>query len=186
MPPRIISANPRRVPTRTNSSVTFFASAGKMYFVNHSCRSRSSARPRNRTIGTCVWPLIRPGEMTLPVALIRWRDEYRDSISARGPMATMRPFATAMPPSSITRRVWSIVTIVPPSTSRSTGCRRVWAATSETMVIKIREAQRRYGFIFSSENGRRTRAAKDRRYETSLFDHSDLRKRSWRRGQTPR
>ena len=29
MPPRIISARPKRVPARTNSSETFFASAGK-------------------------------------------------------------------------------------------------------------------------------------------------------------
>src|SRR5215213_3847042 len=53
----------------------------------------------------------------------------------------MRPFETAMPPSSITRRVWSMVTIVPPRTSKSTGCRRVWAVTGESMVIKIRETQ---------------------------------------------
>src|ERR1041385_6035108 len=56
-------------------------------------------------------------------------------MSARGPSATMRPFETAMPPSSITRRVWSIVTTVPPSTSKSTDCRRVWAVAFERMVI---------------------------------------------------
>src|SRR5689334_2195619 len=62
-------------------------------------------------------------------------------MSARGPTAMTRPLATAMPPSSITRRVWSIVTTVPPSTSKSTDCRRVWAVAFESIVIKIRETQ---------------------------------------------
>ena len=35
-----------RVPARTNSGVTVFASAGKMYFCSHSISARSSARPR--------------------------------------------------------------------------------------------------------------------------------------------
>src|ERR1043166_2517564 len=39
------------------------------------------------------------------------------------------------------RRVWSIVTIVPPSTSRSAGCRRVWAVAFENIVVKIRATQ---------------------------------------------
>src|SRR5690349_2100910 len=72
---------------------------------------------------------------------MRRRDVYRDSISARGPMATMRPLTTAMAPSSITRRVWSIVMMVPPVTSRSAGCLRVWVVAFETIVVKIRETQ---------------------------------------------
>ena len=104
VPPRIISASPSRAPTRTNSSVTFFASAGKMYFVSHSCKSRSSASPRNSTIGMCV-AIDQPRRDHFPK-----RENFlprRVSTLDLGPWSnpTMRPFATAMPPSSITRRV---------------------------------------------------------------------------------
>ena len=70
VPERIISAAARRVPARTNSRVTFFASAGKMKFCSQSIRSRSSAMPRKSVIGTCVCVLMRPGMTALPVASI--------------------------------------------------------------------------------------------------------------------
>src|SRR5437773_2136784 len=47
-PPRINSAAASRVPQRTNSSFTFFASAGKIDFVSHSSRVTSSFRPRSK------------------------------------------------------------------------------------------------------------------------------------------
>ena len=39
-----------------------------MYFVSHSISARSSASPRNSTIGACVWVLISPGSTTCPAA----------------------------------------------------------------------------------------------------------------------
>ena len=58
--PRICSAAASRVPQRTKSSVTFFASAGKMYFCSHSSRGTSSRIPRSKVTGTCVWPFTTP------------------------------------------------------------------------------------------------------------------------------
>src|SRR6266849_3473613 len=55
-PPRICSAAASRVPQRTKSSVTFFASAGKIYFFSHTSSVTSSFRQdrialdRNRAI----------------------------------------------------------------------------------------------------------------------------------------
>ncbi len=70
VPDSIISSSASRVPTRTNSGETVFASAGKMYFCSQSIRLRSFPRPRNITIAAWVWVLIRPGITTLPVASI--------------------------------------------------------------------------------------------------------------------
>src|ERR1044072_6900842 len=60
----------------------------------------------------------------------------------------MRPREIAMPPSSMMRRVWSIVTMVPPSTSRSTVSRRFCAAASErgSSIIVINSATVRRSF----------------------------------------
>ena len=46
VPDSIISSAASRVPARTNSGDTVFASAGKMYFCSQSISARSSARPR--------------------------------------------------------------------------------------------------------------------------------------------
>ena len=48
MPESSISRQASRVPHRTKSRVTFFASAGKMNFSSQSCSRRSSAMPRKR------------------------------------------------------------------------------------------------------------------------------------------
>ena len=68
MPDWIISSAASRVPMRTNSGDTVFASAGKMYFCSQSIKARSLPRPRYMTIAACVCVLIRPGITTLPVA----------------------------------------------------------------------------------------------------------------------
>ena len=60
-PERIISRAARRVPAFTKAAVTFFFSAGKMYFCSQSISRRSSATPRKRTMGAWAWALIRPG-----------------------------------------------------------------------------------------------------------------------------
>ena len=54
----------------------------------------------------CVWPLIRPGMMILPAASTRLRRRVtaRDVSCACRPRRCVRP-STAMPPSSMTRRV---------------------------------------------------------------------------------
>src|SRR6266581_105979 len=124
-PPRICSAAASRAPQRTNSSVTFFASAGKMYLRSHSSSVTSSRRPRSSVIGTCVWPLMNPGRISLPRASIfclttipfgaKWR-----AALGPDPMATISSPRTARKPSSRMRRLLSIVTIVPPVISRST------------------------------------------------------------------
>jgi hypothetical protein len=46
VPDWIISSAARRVPIRTISGDTVFASAGKMYFCSHPMSARSSASPR--------------------------------------------------------------------------------------------------------------------------------------------
>ena len=107
------------MPHLTNCSSTLFFSAGKMYFVSQSINTRSSAIPRNSTIGMCVWVLIRPGMMTLPSALIVLAEECWRSTSAEVPIATMRSPRIATAPFSITRAAPSIVTTVPPRTMMS-------------------------------------------------------------------
>src|SRR6266849_5067208 len=119
-PPRIISATPSRVPERTKSSVTFFASAGKIYLRSQSSSVTSSRSPRRSVIAACVCPLMNPGSTSLPFALMLCAPEYFDSMATRGPTATIASPCTAIAPSSMTRRSESIVTIVPPVTSRST------------------------------------------------------------------
>src|SRR5713226_261271 len=118
-PPRIISSAARRVPQRTKSSVTFLASAGKIYFVSHSSSVTSSFSPRSRVIGACVCPLISPGRISFPCAWIRRAAVYRASISARLPTATIASPFTAMAPSSMIRLSPSIVTTVPPAAIKS-------------------------------------------------------------------
>ncbi len=61
VPDSIISSAARRVPMRTISGETVFASAGKMYLFSQSISAMSSASPRYMTIGACVCVLIRPG-----------------------------------------------------------------------------------------------------------------------------
>src|SRR6266403_506743 len=157
-PPRICSAAASRVPQRTNSSVTFFASAGKTYFRNHSSSVTSSRSPRKSVIGTCVCPLMNPGSTNFPLALMVCGAAYLLSISARGPKATMASPFTAMAPSSRMRRPPSIVTMVPPLTSRSTfsffaACawrqmeNRKWKM--ETRTTACHEAKQRNQFRFS-------------------------------------
>src|SRR5712692_8450356 len=119
-PPRIISATPSRVPERTKSSVTFFASAGKIYLRSQSSSVTSSRSPRRSVIAACVCPLMNPGSTSLPFALMLCAPEYFDSMATREPTATIASPCTAIAPSSMTRRSESIVTIVPPVTSRST------------------------------------------------------------------
>src|ERR1700730_2177919 len=120
MPPRISSAAARRVPQRTKSSVTFLASAGKMYLRSQSSRTTSSFRPRNSVIGTWVWPLMKPGRTNLPGASSCLSAMYLASISMRGPTAAMMSPLTATAPSSMIKRTESMVRTVPPVIRRST------------------------------------------------------------------
>src|SRR6266849_5518501 len=124
-PPRICSAAASRVPQRTNSSFTFFASAGKMNFVSHSSSVTSSFKPRSKVIGTCVWPLMNPGRISLPRASIFFL--MLSLFGAHGSpapeperIATISSPRTARKPSSRMRRPASIVTMVPPVINKST------------------------------------------------------------------
>src|ERR1017187_9364268 len=121
-PARICSAAASRVPQRTNSSFTFFASAGKMYLYSQSFSVTSSCSPRNKVIGTCVCPLMNPGSTSRPRASMVCAPLYRPSTSARGPTATIASPFTATLPSRRIFRAPSIVTTIPPLTMRSTSC----------------------------------------------------------------
>src|SRR3954471_16702188 len=71
-------------------------------------------------MGTCVWPLIKPGSTSLSRASIRFVLVYLASISARVPTASIASPFTATAPLSIMRRSTSMVTTVPPAMIRST------------------------------------------------------------------
>jgi hypothetical protein len=60
-PPRSISAIARRLPSWTNSSLTFRASAGQMCFSSHVINGTSSAKPRKSVIAAWQWRFTRPG-----------------------------------------------------------------------------------------------------------------------------
>jgi hypothetical protein len=64
MPPRIISAQARSVPSRTNSRETCFVSAGQMCSSSQRWRGVSSARPRSSDIAAWVCALTSPGIKT--------------------------------------------------------------------------------------------------------------------------
>ena len=70
VPERIISSAASSVPAFTKAAVTLFFSAGKMYFCSHSISFRSSATPRNSTIGAWPWAFTRPGMTSPPPASI--------------------------------------------------------------------------------------------------------------------
>src|SRR6516165_3438192 len=123
VPLRIISANARREPQRTKSSVTFFASAGKMYLRSQSSRVTSSIRPRINTIGMWVCPLIRPGMMSFPLAsMLRLaRISFPATLWESGALLMnemLSPF-TPITPFSMTCLSGSMVTIVAFVTTRS-------------------------------------------------------------------
>ena len=120
VPVRIISQAASRVPQVTNSGVTWAFSAGQMYFVSQTMSSTSSATPRRRVMGTWVWVFTSPGITMRPVASIVFAGAKRARSSAAVPTATMRSPRTATAPSSTTRKPASMVTTVPPATSRST------------------------------------------------------------------
>src|ERR1039458_3980270 len=103
VPPSSISRHPSRVPHRTNSGVTFLASAGKMYFSSQSCSFLSSAMPRNSDMAAWVCVLIRPGARIASPRSSRCFAWNFASISARVPTPTMRAPVTATAPFSITR-----------------------------------------------------------------------------------
>jgi hypothetical protein len=120
VPVRIISHAASRVPHVTNSGVTCSASAGQMYFVSQTISSTSSATPRKSVIGTWVWVFTSPGITILPLASIVFTAVKRAASSRAGPTATMRSPFTARAPSSSTRKAESMVTTVPPVSTRST------------------------------------------------------------------
>src|SRR5579872_2062494 len=146
-PKRICSAAARRVPQRTKSSVTFFASAGKMYFRNQSSSVTSSCKPRRSVMGTCVWPLIKPGRTRAPLASM----DRLVNIGPLGmwgipsPMATIVSSLMTMNPFSITRRSASIVTTMPLLIRRSTKlpgwagaccCPEMFSAAAEIIAVQ--------------------------------------------------
>src|SRR5262245_27938205 len=104
VPARIISRHARRVPQRTNSSVTFFASAGKIAFWSQSWSGRSSARPRNKTIAAWVCVLVSPGRTTPPAESMVRRERYRRPESSRGPAAANRDSAVLDHPAAAVHR----------------------------------------------------------------------------------
>ena len=104
VPDWIISSAASRVPTRTISGETVFASAGKMYFCSQSISARSSARPRYITIGACVCVLTRPGSTTCPAASIVSAAANARATSSGVPTATMSRPSTATAPGERTRR----------------------------------------------------------------------------------
>src|SRR5688500_4037515 len=81
----------------------------------------------------------------------------------------MRPPATAIPPSSMTRRLPSIVTIVPPRTRRST-CRLLCAATFDgelaSMVIRTKQISSRILFLLQEP---RIKSARQQVGDVKLF-----------------
>src|SRR5579871_3411211 len=143
VPDSIISRAARRVPTRTKSGETVLASAGKMYFCSQSFSARSSARPRKRTIGACVWPLMSPGMMTCPRASTRSAASYFAVRSSVVPTSTMRSPLTATAPLGITRSARSMVTRVPPDTMSDTGCRACPRSDARTATTMPRAAMSR-------------------------------------------
>src|SRR5579859_5818227 len=122
MPERICSAAARRVPHLTKSSVTFFASAGKMYLRSQSSRVTSSCKPRSRVIAACVCPLMNPGRTSAPLAsMVCFVKIGPLGMWGRpSPSATIESPLTITKPFSIIRRSASMVTIVPPVIRRST------------------------------------------------------------------
>src|SRR5258705_8808437 len=61
-----------------------------MWPVSHSISGRSSAKPRNRVIAACVWPLTRPGISAIPAA---------STASSPGCASTFGPSAAIFPSS---------------------------------------------------------------------------------------
>ena len=61
VPPRIISATARRVPSAMNSSLTQRPSAGQMWLLSQVISGMSSARPLSRLMLAWVWALTSPG-----------------------------------------------------------------------------------------------------------------------------
>jgi hypothetical protein len=95
-PDRIISAQPRLVPSRTKSWLTKARSTGITYPINQTSSRRSSASPRSSVIGTCVCALTSPGITTRP-----WQSTVSAAMNvcASGPTATIESprTATALP-----------------------------------------------------------------------------------------
>src|SRR5215208_1367709 len=121
-PVRTISAAPSRVPQRTESAVRNSRSAGQMYCCSQVSSGRSSASPRKSVIGVWVCAFTRPGRSSASRASIVRAAVCVPSTASRGPTATISPARTATAPASST--VWrgSIVTTIPPTSSRSTVC----------------------------------------------------------------
>src|SRR5579859_1110988 len=200
MPERICSAAARRVPHLTKSSVTFFASAGKMYLRSQSSRVTSSCKPRSRVIAACVCPLMNPGRTSAPLASIvcfvkigplgMW--------GRPSPRATIESPLTITKPFSIIRRSASMVTIVPPVIRRSTklagfasacSCALVFGATADKIAKQANTMALiwtviRFGFMFfprSSQVGRierfRKKVAHPQCFDFALQicqDHGDV------------
>src|SRR3954471_2200213 len=136
VPDSIISSAASRVPARTNSGVTVFASAGKMYFCSQSISARSSASPRYKTIAAWVWVLMRPGMTTWPAASIVSFAANLAAMAAGVSMPTMSRPSIAIAPGERTRPAGSTVTTIPPEMTRETGrraaCTERTAATAST------------------------------------------------------
>src|SRR5579885_3648119 len=138
-PKRICSAAARRVPQRTKSSFTFLASAGKMYLRSQSSSVTSSCRPRKSVIAACVWPLMKPGSTSVPAASIVCFActplAKRCPKSCAEPTKTIESPFTATTPSSMMRRLASMVTTVPPLTTRSKSAAPFGAAICARAVV---------------------------------------------------
>src|SRR5687767_1085036 len=150
VPDSIISSAASRVPARTKSGETVFASAGKMYFSSHSESARSSASPRYSTIGACVWVLISPGSTIWPRASSVSRPRNRAVTSATGPTATISAPSIATAPFSTICRFGFMVTTRPLAMIRETEREPDCANSTATSAAVTAAAIRRRDFIDAS------------------------------------
>ncbi len=95
IPPRSISAQARRVPSRTIAGDTCLPSAGQMCCSSQRISGRSSASPRISDIAACVCALTRPGISACSASITLSYPAKRVAASAEGKSASMRPSRTA-------------------------------------------------------------------------------------------
>ena len=85
---------PSRAPRETILSVSR-ASTGKICPVSHSISGKSSAKPRKKVMGTCVWALISPGISSTFPKFLRTAGLHLASSSAALPVSRIFPSRTA-------------------------------------------------------------------------------------------
>src|SRR3954451_23866978 len=136
VPPSSISRAPRRVPQRTKSADTFFASAGKMNFSSQSCSRMSSAMPRKRDMAAWVCVLISPGARIASGRSSRCFGWKRPSISDLAPTPTIRSPRMAIAPFGMTRCCpSSVMTYRALQTQSAASAKRLTAETQRTQRI---------------------------------------------------